>query len=1280
MSFKTLLLRNLLYHWRGNLAVMFGIALGTAVLTGALLVGDSLRGSLKALTLDQLGWVEEAMLPGRFFRADLAREIAAEGGARCVPVLMMQGSAIHSSERAGKVTVLGVDASFWPQEQIPESSAFWESAAAEVVLNHALATALGVKVGDTVEVNLQKPDKAPRETLLGERKVGEVSEAISLKVRAIVPDEGMGRFSLKPTPEPVRNAFVPLRFLQKKLDLAGRANALLSVAPKEDDLPVGFLPMPASYRIRRALSERLRLDDWGLRWRSPRDRGEGLLRFLDPQNFDDGKLKRQRWSVKVADDEVAAAEQKGEKLVIEKKNDRKIYWRSRVPDELAEAANQNGGILTKDRAVAFYLAKRNYYLLESQRMILDPAIVKTVRELEEKRTDAWAEISIYLADSLGIGKIIVPYAIVASIEVERGAPVGPDVALGDADIAVLDWPGSNLHVKPGSILTVSYFSPTEKNHLHLKVANFKVRALPKLEGQLDDPDLTPEFPGITDQANMANWQNPPFPFNRKRVKKADEDYWSRYRTTPKAYISMATAKALWGSRFGDITSIRITKDGASNPETLPAELLAALTPEQGGFVFQNVREQALKASGGSSDFGELFIYFSFVLIVSSLLLVGLLVRLNMDRRAAEMGLLLAVGWNHRRIRRLLLGEGALLALIGGLIGLGAALLFGELMLKLLSATWPGGAELTFLHLYTRPISFAIGYAASFLVSLLTLFLATRGLAKLSPRSLLSGETGPTMGLASAKPGWSRWLVPVGLVGALILVGVARIEPAGEAQAGYFFGSGALLLTAALAGVWNGLKRSNRISSPQPTLTKLGLRNAGRHAVRSVLTVGLLAAAAFLIVAVESFHKGPDHDFHERTGGSGGFAFYADGSVPVFEDLDQSDVRRRLGLDTPDLRKVRFFPCRVQAGDDASCLNLYKPLKPRVMAFSKVLIGRGGFQFAGSLATTDAEKENPWLLLQNASAPPGNPGKGKAHYDAAIPAIVDATTAEWNLKVKLGDTFEMNNDEGKPVKLRVVGLLQESIFQSEVLVSEANFLKLFPRQEGFSFFLIDAGTADEADLKTIEQQLGKGLEATGLDVATTASRLQGYLAVENTYLLTFQALGALGLLLGAAGLAIVLLRGVWERRAELALLTALGFGSGQLAWLVLVENAFLLMLGLAAGTISALLAVAPHLVGAGAHVLWLHIAGLLASVLVVGVLSAALAVWSTLHTPLLIRAAPRIRHPAMHFANGPTTMLMALELGAGKHGTRRQRPGGARVVFTRADRLPGGIRVEDPILE
>src|SRR6516164_5785571 len=90
MTSGRLLLRNLVYHWRGNVAVGLGVVVGTAVLTGALLVGDSLRGSLRDLSQRQLEWVDYALIPGRFFEEDLAFAIP---GKRVVPTILLQGSA-----------------------------------------------------------------------------------------------------------------------------------------------------------------------------------------------------------------------------------------------------------------------------------------------------------------------------------------------------------------------------------------------------------------------------------------------------------------------------------------------------------------------------------------------------------------------------------------------------------------------------------------------------------------------------------------------------------------------------------------------------------------------------------------------------------------------------------------------------------------------------------------------------------------------------------------------------------------------------------------------------------------------------------------------------------------------------------------------------------------------------------------------------------------------------------------------------------------------------------
>jgi hypothetical protein len=405
------------------------------------------------------------------------------------------------------------------------------------------------------------------------------------------------------------------------------------------------------------------------------------------------------------------------------------------------------------------------------------------------------------------------------------------------------------------------------------------------------------------------------------------------------------------------------------------------------------------------------------------------------------------------------------------------------------------------------------------------------------------------------------------------------------------------------------------------LTPLGIRNATRNPTRSLLTVGLLASAAFLLVAVESFRREPDRDFREKTGGSGGFTLLAEADSPVFIDLTgeemlsdiERDIQRKFQQQKKSanereakIEEVRrifqsttVFPFRVRAGDDASCLNLYQAARPRVMGVPEALIDRGGFRFSSTEATTPDEKANPWLLLRK--------------VDGAIPAFVEENTAIWQLKRGLGDEIEIPDEEGRSVKLRIAGLLKDSVFQSEVLIGDANFRRSFPRTEGFSYFLIEPGPG--SDPAVVEQTFEEGLGAYGIEITPTAGRVASYLAVQNTYLTTFQLLGGFGLLLGVLGLAVVLLRNVWERRSELALLRAMGYRIGTLNRLVFVENSLLLVIGLGAGVLAALAAVAPHVAGGGS-VPWGRLTLMFGAVLVAGLVAAGAAVMASVRTPIV----------------------------------------------------------------
>jgi ABC-type antimicrobial peptide transport system permease subunit len=182
-----------------------------------------------------------------------------------------------------------------------------------------------------------------------------------------------------------------------------------------------------------------------------------------------------------------------------------------------------------------------------------------------------------------------------------------------------------------------------------------------------------------------------------------------------------------------------------------------------------------------------------------------------------------------------------------------------------------------------------------------------------------------------------------------------------------------------------------------------------------------------------------------------------------------------------------------------------------------------------------------------------------------------------------------------------------------VTSERHFTRAFPGEEGFRFFLLDA---PEERASALAEALELRLSDFGFDAVEAHARLAAYHRVENTYIATFQTLGALGLLLGTAGLGAVLLRNAFERRREIALLGAVGYGGGHVRRMVLAENALLLGLGLGAGVVPAAVAIAPALAERGGSVPALTLGGLVAAVVLVGLGTTFVAVAAIRRLPLL----------------------------------------------------------------
>lgn len=865
------------------------------------------------------------------------------------------------------------------------------------------------------------------------------------------------------------------------------------------------------------------------------------------------------------------------------------------------------------------LPEQGAVLVESASGLVSDPVAEAIAGIAQQESFVATPVLTWLANRMSIGDRAVPYSLVTAI--------GADAA-GDAELATLlnapvagappivltEWAAKDIGARPGDALELEYYRWADEGRLVTDRSPFTVAGVLPMRGLAVDRRLSPEYPGITSSTRVSDW-DPPFPLDLKLVRQIDEDFWDRYRTAPKAFVPLEAGQRLWKTRYGQLTSLRL-RDAAAGPiagglldsrvATVRTAIERGVSPLRAGFNIVNVRSQNLAASTGATDFGAYFSYFSFFLMVSALLLAALFFRLSIEQRLSQIGVLRAAGFSLRAVRRLLLLEGSVVAAAGAAAGVALAIAWAWLMMYGLRTWWVDAVGTTLLELHLDWGALVVGALGGGVAAVLSIFVTVRAISRATPRELLAGT--PPVAPASRRRR-AAWLAPAAIVLAVVLSGLsaAGLIPA----AGGFFGAGALVLIGGLGafGAWlRADARSRGRSSGQvtrPTITWLGLRNAAWRPGRSLTSAGLVAAAVFLLVSVDSFRKTTSAETGPHTG-TGGFSLVAESALPIVHDLASSTGREDAGWIVPGgdstLAGVDIFSLRLRPGDDASCLNLYQPKQPRLLGVPQRLVEANRFRFARSLAATDAERDNPWRLL------------GPADAEGIVPAIADQTSLQYVLHAAVGDVITIDADSEKPIRLRFVASLDDSVLQGEIMIAEAAFTQLFPELAGYRTFLVAIEPSSPARTDDVARAIEEGLEPFGLDAQDAARKLESFHRVENTYLSTFQALGGLGLVLGCLGLIAVIARNVLERRRELALLGAAGCTGRDLQRLVAVEHMALVAIGLAIGVASAGVAIAPVVLSRGGApvqaLVWL------VPVAIAGLAAAGLATRSVRRLPLV----------------------------------------------------------------
>ena len=1161
------------HFWQIHLTVALCTAVATGVLAGALIVGDSMRGSLHDITLERLGGIQQALISDQFFEQKILNH------ENTVPAILLNGTIVvpQTDNRASKVNIYGVESSFFNLwEEVPALN--WNKTSnqpfADIIINEALQKELNVKVGDDIFLHLPQIAEIHPEFLLGTRDAADVIQSIRLVVSDIIPTENAGRFSLHSHQSLPLNAYISLPILQKELGQTDKVNVLFT----SDTDPISPDALELS------------LDALGLKIN------------VHENHFD---LQSQQYLLEPVLSETA--------ITVANENDIPTF------------------------PTLTYLANT----------------ISVITPSQDKNTSN--------AQNL-------PYSTILALPVEKGEfaellsryateDEQTTVDIEQSVIYLNKWAADDLGAKVGDKINITYFGVTAEEEYVTEAAQFLLKGIVPIEGIAADTDLIPKFPGIHDTATLSEW-DPTFPFDYSLVRKKDEAYWDEYRATPKAFISLEIGKQLWQNRFGDLTSIRIrnapARDIGATKSLFETEFLKKINPEQIGFQFISLRTEALQSSTGSTDFGMLFASMSGFIIIAVALLVGMLFRIGVEQRSREIGILQALGYPLVKIRRRFLIEGIIVASIGSILGCVLAIGYGKLMIFGLQTWWLPAIGTPFIKLHVSVWSLLIGALISLLVVIFSIRMTVRKLGRISTVSLLAGETDFDEATSKTKTKIVKvskvstiriWIFIVGIFfgtmdkgrlfsgdwsGIFIVIILAacglfgirlarrrdngtnpNLIPENIKMASIFFGIGLvagvllayfpfagrisdtiitffehpvvkfLLLTITTLNLgWAVFARwlSSQKVAKRLSRTQFALKNAARQPSRSSTCVMTISLACCIIVAVGANR----HDAPLETE----YAFVAESSLPLHHSLNTPEGRSELGFDAQESEMLSasvITPFRVLPGEDVSCLNLYQPQKPQILG-----------------ATEGMLEEAPWknLKLQN-------------FEDERIPAIGDDKSLRWILHHNPKEDFLVEDEFGKTLRLHL-DTIENSLFQSQLIISESDFIKHYPSLSGYQFFLIK--TPPELYEET-SKILEKTLSDYGFDVTFASERLASFRAVENTYISTFQSLGGLGILLGTFGLALVLLRNIIERRGELATLRAFGFKRQILSRMLFLESCFLLSVGMLIGTIAGLVGI----IGLNGHLNtlpWFSLSITLLFIFGFGIIANAIVVSMALRSPLL----------------------------------------------------------------
>jgi putative ABC transport system permease protein len=1034
--------RSLRFYKKPVLYQVIIIALLSAVITGSLLTGYSVRESLRKSSLQHLGNADIVISSGvRYFDPLLVQRMKESSGITCTGIIELNGycQGINSQKAALNTHIFGLSKDFFAFQGYDTINI----RPGEIAINSKLAEYLGIKVGEDLIIRFKKvSDISPDAPFASS---GDAGKSIVMKIGSIINPSQNGNFSLS------ISQITPLNIFINQADL-------------EDDQSVRL-------KINRVLVNNKKM------FNSVEEVSEILKKNLIPADLG----LRLRITAKTGENELISD---------------RIFIDNEMINEVARHLPSSSAVIT-------YLGNR--------------FISKTGST---------------------------PYSFVSALP----ASLYHDIPDGNGMI-INRWMAADLSVKEGDSLKMYWFSPDSLNNLVERNSSFIVKRIEEMKGIWSDSLLMPEFPGISGKESCSEW-DAGVNVKMSEIRSKDENYWKRYRGTPKAFINYEKGQELWGNNFGPATSIRFPKELTSYE--IEKKLSGFLDPGILGLTITDLSGESLKAANEGVDFATLFLSLGFFLILASLVMLSFAASSYFNSKKENVNTLFKIGFKNRSIAGLLYFETVAINLIGCLTGAFAGYLVNVLITGALNTVWSGAVQTDTLGAYFDSGTVISGFVLTLTVSMVFMYFKVRRYLKMLNRNKKEYHDRPNQTLNLVA------LISLAVVTISLLVSSLLLP---EKQMIFSFSSGVTLLITIILLVRQKIAGKSAGRSARLRNYKYISRKYYSVYISNAVTPVLFIAAGIFSLFITGANR---MNFNEgqlkRSGGTGGYLFWCENTIPLKEDLNKDSDRRSLGLDEDQFKDMNFVQMKRSAGDDASCLNLNHISVPPLLGVDPSrFIANKSFSFSKVLGPNNFE--DPWQYLK---LPPEK---------NTIYGIADQTVLEWGLKLKPGDTLVLGAENGRRLSIIIAAGLQSSVFQGNVLIGQENFSKYFPTVSGTAVFLVDG---NPAKTELIRKELNDRLGNYGINIETTAERLSSFYEVTNTYLSVFGVFGAFGMIIGVGGLGFVLLRNYNNRKNEFALMLATGFHLNMIKRMLVIEQLRILIAGVTAGIISAIVATYPSI--------------------------------------------------------------------------------------------------------